>query len=191
MKNKTDVLRSIYLYAVSLVGLVTFVVGLLHGSNLLIDMLAKSRNIDYLYSELFSSIFAFLGGLFIFLYHWKIIVREGRLGKNKREVKETEEDFWGSLFFYIVSFIGIIIVLSSFIGFGSNIMKANYSYKNVPSNPGQKIPAEPKVTYAPNVEGMIKSAVSMIIGLFVWLVPYLRIEKEYKKNEDKGITEQH
>ena len=189
MKNKTDVLRSIYLYAVSLVGLITFIVALISGSNLLVDIIAKSR--PYAYSSLFSSIFAFIGGLFIFLYHWKIIVREGRLGKNKREVKETEEDFWGSLFFYIVSFIGIIIVLSSFIGFGSNIMKANYSYKNVPSNPGQKIPAEPKVTYAPNVEGMIKSAVSMIIGLFVWLVPYLRIEKEYKKNEDKGITEQH
>ncbi len=189
MKNRTDVLRSIYLYAVSLVGLITFIVALLSGSNLLIDILAKTREVGYSYSGLFSSLFAFAGGLFIFLYHWKIIVREGRFGKNKREVKETEEDFWGSLFFYIVSFIGIIIVLSSFIGFGSNIMKAHYSYKNVSPNPGQKIPTEPKVTYAPNVEGMIKSAVSMIIGLFVWLVPYLRIEKEYRENEGKGSTE--
>ncbi len=186
MKNRTDVLRSIYLYAVSLVGLITFVVALLSGSNLLIDILTKGKDVSYAYSGLFSSLFAFAGGFFIFWYHWRIITKEGRFGRKEREIKETEEDFWGTLFFYIVSFIGIVIVLSSFIRFGSNIMKANYSYKDVVPNPGQKIPSEPKVTYAPNVEGMIKSVVSMVIGLFVWLIPYLRVEKEYRKNEDKG-----
>ncbi len=191
MKNRTDVLRSIYLYAVSLVGLITFIFALLNGSNLLIDILSKNRDIGYAYSGLFSSLFALVGGLFIFLYHWKIISKEGRFGKRERLIKETNEDFWGSLFFYIVSFIGLMIVLFSFIRFGSNIMKAHYSQVNVSPNPepGKKIPLEPKITYAPDIEGMIKSAISMIIGLFVWLVPYTRLEKEYSKDESKGTAE--
>ncbi len=174
MKSKTKILRSVYLYTVSLIGLITFVFALIKGSNVLIDILLKNSQ-GYVYSNLFSSVFAIIGGLFVFLFHWKIVTNE----RNTGSPAKNDEDFWASLFFYIVSFVGIMIVLFSFINFGSNIVKADYHYPTV--KPGAKNPPKPNVTYYTDIRGMIKSTVSFIIGLFVWLLPYSKVRNKNKE----------
>ncbi len=182
MKNKIEILRSIYLFLLSLVGIVMAVFGLMSATSSVVDIIYKPDSL-YRVSSLASSSFALVVGTFIFIFHWAIIKREGRLGSAEGKIYQSDENFWSNFFFYAVAFIGLMIVSFSFISLGSGIFHVNYSKPPMvkPNSPGEKLPI-PNANISPNMEEIIKSAISFVIGFFVWISPWKIIAKLRKES---------
>ncbi len=187
--NKTEILRSIYLFIVSLIGIIMVIFGLISATYSVVDIIYRSDSL-YRVSSLASGAFAVAVGLFIFIFHWAIIKREGRLGTLKGKAYQLDENFWGNFFFYAVAFVGLMVMSFSFISLGSAIFHVNYSKipMSKPSVPGE-MPPIPKVNIYPNMERIIKSVISIGIGFFAWILPWRvvgRIGKENLRSEAKG-----
>ncbi len=91
MKNKTEILRTFYLYGVCVVTLTMFVFGIIAFTSEMLNLLflGGEEVAEWAYSILSivrNASLIVVGGL-IFLYHWKIISRERH---TKKEVKSDE-----------------------------------------------------------------------------------------------------
>ena len=178
MKSKTEILRSIYLFLVSLIGVTLIIFGLISISTSLIDVIFKKPDYVYKLSKLLNSGFSVLIGLFVFGFHWSIIKREGRLSSSDNRALQSDENFWGNLFFYSVSFIGLMIMIFSFISIGSAILKVNYSAMPPKSiSPSNKLTPKEVARVYTDIEAALKSSISFVIGLFSWLLPWTAIKK--------------
>jgi uncharacterized membrane protein len=197
MKNKVETIRSIYLYLVSLVGVLMIVFGLISFVNQLLTILIPqgvtqgSVNYEFYYSiqGIAREItFVFLG-IALFAYHWRLIVKEHRIGKRDAELEgESSMNFFEALFFYALSFIGIMVLSFSFASFVSNFFFVNdVSIKPLDpnANPSQILP-----TIAPNIRLIVQSGIASIIGLIVWLLSFAHIQNTYKKSllDSKSIN---
>ena len=191
MHSKTEVLRSIYLYLVSLVGVIMLVFSLIVASRSGINFIFRGSGKDlYFISEVARDTAAILAGLFLFLFHWNIIKNEGRFGSNTIHKVQSDDNFWGNLFFYIVSFVGLMVLVFSFIGIVGSLFAVNYVPVPMNSNPkipGASKPPIPNEYLHINVKSLLQNSVSFIIGLIVWLFPWNTLQKlragELKKYE--------
>ena len=156
--------------------------GLISASFSFVDIIYKADSL-YRISSLANGAFAVTVGLFIFIFHWAIIKREGRLGALKGKIYQSDENFWGNFFFYAVAFIGLMVISFSFISLGSAIFYVNYSKvpMSKPGVPGQAPPI-PKEYIYPNFEKIIKSVISIGIGSFAWILPWRVVEKVRKES---------
>ena len=178
MKSKIEILRSIYLFSISLIGVVMVIFGFISFTSSLVDVIYKTNSL-YKVSSLVSSGFSIIVGVFIFVFHWAIIKRENRFNLSKKKKYQSDESFWGSFFFYAVAFIGLMVMSFSFISLGANIFHT--TFMETPAlkpgtPPNGKLPP-PKVLISPDVGGIIKSSISIVIGFFVWLAPWKFVEK--------------
>ena len=183
MYSKTEVLRSIYLYLVSLVGVIMLVFSLIAASRSGINFVFRSSGKNlYFVSEIARDIAAILAGLFLFLFHWNIIKNEGRFGSNTFRKSQGDDNFWGNLFFYIVSFVGLMVLVFSFIGIIGSLFSVNYVAVPMNSNTNPKLPGASKLPIPNeylhiNVKSLLQNSVSFIIGLIVWLFPWNALQK--------------
>ncbi|MGC9124651.1 MAG: DUF5671 domain-containing protein [Caldisericaceae bacterium] len=187
MKNKVETVRSVYLYLVSLAGVLMIVFGLISFANELLNQLIPQTissggyNYSYYYTiqNLARSIAFVFIGIALFAYHWRLIVREHRIGKRDVELEsETSMNLFEALFFYIVSFIGIMVLSFAFASFVSNFfyVKSNYT---IPANPNEN-PVELPPNFGPDLRSIVQAGVSAIIGLAVWALAFTHVQRSYK-----------
>ncbi|MGB9833312.1 MAG: hypothetical protein ACPLPP_07395, partial [Caldisericum exile] len=112
MKNKVDIVRNIYLFGVSIIGIIFLIIGILRIVDAFSFIYFSSEGIKtehlYYYQNLYQGIVMALLGLLIFIFHWYFIVKEKRLGKMRNIEYESSMNFFEAIFFYLLSFIGII-----------------------------------------------------------------------------------
>ncbi len=181
MHSKTEVLRSIYLYLVSLVGVIMLIFSFIAASRHGIGFVFRGSGKDlYFVSEVARDIAAILAGLLLFLSHWNIIKNEGRFSSNTFRKVQNDDNFWGNLFFYIVSFVGLMIFVFSFISVVGSFFSVNYV--DVPITPEQKISGAPKPTIpdsylSVDVKSLLQSIASSVVGLVVWMLSWGTLQK--------------
>jgi len=181
MHSKTEVLRSIYLYLISLVGVIMLVFSLIAASRTGINFILRDSGKDlYLVSGIARDIAAILAGLFLFLFSWNIIKKEGRFGSNTIHKVQPDDNFWGNLFLYTVSFIGLMVVVFSFIGIVGSFFAVDYvkvPLDTSPKVPGtSKLPVPNEYLYT-NIKSLFQNSVSFVIGSIVWLFPWRALQK--------------
>jgi hypothetical protein len=189
MQNKTEALRSIYLYLVSLVGIIMFIFSLIALSRTGIGFLFHEGNNVASVSNMAKDVAAIIMGAFMFLFHWRIIQKESRFSTEKDSVVQQDDNFWGSLFFYALSFLGLMVFAFSFIGIAGALFDVNWTKIPVSTNPkipGNSKPPLPNEYLYVNVEGVLKSSVSFIIGMLVWILPWRILQKSRKEQLRKN-----
>ena len=91
-------------------------------------------------------------------------------------MNEERADFWRNLFFYIVSFIGLMIFIFSIVSFISSFFSVGY-----PRLPEPYMDKEPAM-YAPylhvDVRSLINSGTGAVVGFFMWFFTWRTIQKE-------------
>jgi amino acid permease len=188
VKNKVETVRNIYLYLISLAGILMIIFGLIGFVNQLLTQLIPQTvskgayDYSYYYSiqgMVRSITFVFLG-VALFAYHWRLIVREHRIGRRDIELEnETSMNFFEALFFYIVSFIGIMVLSFAFASFVSNFFYVQSNY-TVPASPNEA-PVELPPYFGPDVLSIVQDAIAAVIGAVVWLLAFAHVQNSYKK----------
>jgi len=105
-------------------------------------------------------------------------------------MNKEKADFLRSLFFYIVSFVGLMIFIFSIVNFISGFFSVGYpvSKPPLPLTPGTSEPVPPPVPYIQvDVRSLINSGTAAVVGFFLWIFSWRIIQKEHteKLNEDK------
>ena len=102
-------------------------------------------------------------------------------------MNKEKADFLRSLFFYIVSFVGLMIFIFSIVSFVSGFFSVGYPVSKPPL-PGTSEPVPPPTPYPQvDVRTLINSGTAAVVGFFVWIFSWRTIQKEHteKLNEDK------
>jgi len=181
MKNKAEIVRSIYLYLVSLTGVLMTVFSIINLSNNLLDYFFREQQY-YDYSYLINSSvrgLAFLIiGLLFFIYHWRIITHEKRIGKREEIIEvETKMNLFESIFFYALSYAGLMIFAFAFASFLTGFAYVTYIEK--PPIPESGIPANPSSQVSVNLKSIIQGIIAMVVGAVLWLLGWRHIQKAY------------
>ncbi len=90
-------------------------------------------------------------------------------------MNEEKSDFLRNLFFYIVSFIGLMIFIFSIVSVISSFFSVGYPTK-VPVPDMGSMPA-PYLQV--DVRSLINSGTGAVVGFFVWFFSWRSIQKEY------------
>ena len=100
-------------------------------------------------------------------------------------MNEEKFDFWRNLFFYIVSFIGLMIFMFSIISFVTGFFSVEYPEPPISKPVHGAIPPTPHLHI--DVRSLINSGTAAIVGFFLWIFSWGTIQKEHneKLNEDK------
>ena len=80
-------------------------------------------------------------------------------------MNEEEADFWKNLFFYIVSFIGLMIFIFSIVSFISGFFNVSY-------------PVYPVSNIHIDVRSLIDNGTATVVGFFMWFFTWRTIQKE-------------
>lgn len=90
-------------------------------------------------------------------------------------------DFLRSLFFYIISFIGLIIFMFSLVSFVTGFFSVQYPQPPLPKpKPGTPLP---KPYLHIDARSLINSGTAATVGFFLWIFSWRTIQKD--RNEDK------
>jgi hypothetical protein len=95
-------------------------------------------------------------------------------------MNEEKTDFLRNLFFYIISFIGLMIFIFSIVGVITSFFSVGYP--QFPTGVGKE-PIMPEPYLHVNVRSLINSGTGAVVGFLVWFFSWRTIQKEY--NEDK------
>ncbi len=192
MKNKVETVRSIYLYLLSLVGVIMIIFGLISFVNQLLTVLIPSSipqgdiNYELYYSiqGMVRNISFIIVGIVLLVYHWKLILKEHRIGKRDLENEsESSMNLFEAIFFYLLSFIGLMVFSFSLASFASNFFFIKETYA-VPVKPDTNLTPIPP-TIGPNVRYIVQSGIASIIGLVVWLLGFTHIHETYKNPDNQ------
>lgn len=92
-------------------------------------------------------------------------------------MSEEKSDFLRNLFFYIVSFIGLMIFIFSIVSVISSFFSVGYP--KVPAPEMGSMPAYRQV----DVRSLINSGTGAVVGFFVWFFSWRSIQKEYNVDD--------
>lgn len=177
MKNKAEVLRSIYLYLVSLTGILMVVFGIISMSDSLLNyFLREGQTFEFslLINQIVTAASFLIVGISFFVYHWRIIVREKRIGKRPETLElETKMNLFESIFFYALSYAGLMIFAFAFSQFLTGFAYFQYIEEPVKSN------GTPASTLTINLRSIIQGLIAMIIGAVLWLLSWRHIQNSY------------
>ncbi|BAL81368.1 hypothetical protein [Caldisericum exile] len=190
MKNKVDIVRSIYLFYVSLTGVIFLIVGLIKTTNALTSIYYPGTEIWYnkyfYFKDLYEGIVMTFLGLIIFLFHWYFIVKEKRLGKISDIQYESSMNFFEAIFFYLLCYVGITIFIISSINLVSGFYNINYPPPVIDES--GKIIKESTPYVTKDIGKIIRSIISMIIGFITFLIGFIRVQLSMKKIEKQEIN---
>jgi len=186
--RQRNVVRSIYLYLVTVVGIVMALTGLIgtitNVLNMYVFRLVTSDSMQNELATLLEFASAVAVGIPVWLYHWGIIQGARQrtpvsstpaasplpATETAAPVAETRRDLIRRLYIYLLSAIGLFIVMFNLINVAPNIYRAffmNTSPVTVPMKPDGSAVQSLENTYA--VQSLIRSIVAVVVGTPVWL----------------------
>lgn len=183
MKNKAEIVRSVYLYLVALTGILMIVFSIINISNSLLNFFFREgEDLSWLLNSTLRSIAFLISGIFFFAFHWGFIVKEKRIGKRPENFElETKMNLFESIFFYALSYAGLMIFAFSFSGFLSNFAYVQYLEKTVPEDMTNYVP---QTQLTVNIKYIIQNLIAMIIGAVLWVISFTHTQKSYVKGEE-------
>lgn len=189
MKQR-NVVRIIYLYLVTVVGIVMALTGLIGAiTNVLNMYVFRLITSDSMQNEL-ASLLAFASavavGVPVWLYHWNII-QESRqhapafvttapaatsepVTATVTPPPEVRRDIIRRLYIYLLSAIGLFIVMFNLINIAPSVYRAFFMSSipmMTPIQPGTTGPILQNNTYA--IQSLIRNIVAVLVGIPVWL----------------------
>jgi hypothetical protein len=189
MKQR-NVVRTIYLYLVTVVGIVMALTGLIGAiTNVLNMYVFRLITSDSMQNEL-ASLLTFVSsvavGVPVWLYHWSIIqeTRQYALTSPTTVPAATSEsvtaivtsqpevrrDLIRRLYIYLLSAIGLFIVMFNLINIAPDVYRAFFmslSPMTTPVQPNTAGPVSSNNTYA--IQSLIRNIVAVLVGTPVWL----------------------
>ena len=197
MKQR-DVVRTIYLYLVTVVGIVMALTGVIGTLTNLLNMyvfqLVTPDNMQSEIAMLLSFASAVAVGIPVWLYHWGII-QESRhhVGRSPATESATQaaaeitapvesprRDFIRRLYIYLLSAIGLFIVMFNLVNLASSIYRAfaiPMLMPVVPEKPDGALVSERNI-YA--IQSLTRTAVGVLVGLPVWLYHWRLGQREHQ-----------
>jgi hypothetical protein len=184
--RQRNVVRSIYLYLVTVVGIVMALTGLIgtitNVLNMYVFRLVTTDSMQNELATLLEFASAVAVGIPVWLYHWGIIqgTRQrtlaspaptpGSATETAAPVPEARRDLIRRLYIYLLSAIGLFIVMFNLISVAPNIYRAFFmtiSPATEPVKPDGSTVQSLANTYA--VQSLIRSIVAVVVGTPVWL----------------------
>jgi hypothetical protein len=179
MGNKSEIARNIYLFGVSLIGLVVFIVSFIQVAEALTSIYLPRVNIledkVYLYERLYQNLVLSVTGFLIFVFHWFFVVKERRLGKIQNVLFESNMNIFESIFFYLLAYVGIIILLTSV----PKIAHGFYTTVYPTVEPGKEQNISPYVVRDSAI--IVQGLISFFVGLITFIVGFLRTQRSMKR----------
>lgn len=186
MKQR-NLVRSIYLYAVTVAGIVMALTGLIgtltNVLNMYVFRLVSSDSMPYELGTLLEFVSAVLVGIPVWLYHWGIIqgsrhpvpaatapTQPVPTAEAAIPVPETRRDLVRRIYVYLLSAIGLFIVMFSLINIVPNLYRAYFMQVPTvtePMKPDGAVAAQGENSYA--IQSLIRNIVSVAVGTPVWL----------------------
>jgi hypothetical protein len=186
--RQRNVVRSIYLYLVTVVGIVMALTGLIgtitNVLNMYVFRLVTTDSMQNELATLLEFASAVAVGIPVWLYHWGIIqgarqhtpaspppaASPAPATETAAPVPEVRRDLIRRLYIYLLSAIGLFIVMFNLISVAPNIYRAFFmsiSPVTVPVKPDGSTVQSMANTYA--VQSLIRSIVAVVVGTPVWL----------------------
>ena len=200
MKQR-NVVRTIYLYLVTVVGIVMALTGLIGAITSVLNMYVfRLITADGMQNELatlleFASAVAV--GVPVWLYHWGIIqetrhhaptlatavthVTSETLTAAPAPLPEGRRDLIRRLYIYLLSAIGLFIVMFNLINVVPSIYRAFFMSPDPmmsPVKPDTTGLVSPANTYA--IQGLIRNIVAVLVGTPVWLYHWHLGQREHR-----------
>ena len=186
MKQR-NLVRSIYLYSVTVAGIVMALTGLIgtltNVLNMYVFRLVSSDSMPYELGTLLEFVSAVLVGIPVWLYHWGIIqgsrhpvpaatapTQPVPTAEAAIPVPETRRDLVRRIYVYLLSAIGLFIVMFSLISIVPNLYRAYFMQVPTvtePMKPDGAVAAQGENSYA--IQSLIRNIVSVAVGTPVWL----------------------
>jgi len=200
MKQR-NVVRTIYLYLVTVVGIVMALTGLIEGITSVLNMyvlrLVTSDSMQGALSSLLMSASAVAVGIPVWLYHWSIIqetrqrapapvttasvpTAESTMSAATLQ-PEVRRDLIRRLYIYLLSAIGLFIVMFSLIRVVPNIYQAffmSFAPVSQPVKPDTSTVQSLPNTYA--IQSLIRNIVAVVVGTPVWLYHWHLGQREHR-----------
>lgn len=201
MKQR-NVVRTIYLYLVTVVGIVMALTGLIGAITSVLNMyvfrLITSDSMQNELASLLSFASAVAVGVPVWLYHWGIIqetrqhapalatapaaVTSEPIAATTPPHPEARRDLIRRLYVYLLSAIGLFIVMFNLINIAPNVYRAFFmslSPVTTPVQPGTVGPVSPAAnTYA--IQSLIRNMVAVLVGTPVWLYHWHLGQREHR-----------
>ncbi|MHB8070625.1 MAG: DUF5671 domain-containing protein [Candidatus Cryosericum sp.] len=186
--RQRNVVRSIYLYLVTVVGIVMALTGLIgtitNVLNMYVFRLVTTDSMQNEVATLLEFASAVAVGIPVWLYHWGIIQGARQhtpaspaptpspapATEMAAPVPEARRDLIRRLYIYLLSAIGLFIVMFNLINVAPNIYRAFFMSVapiTVPVKPDGSTIQSVANTYA--VQSLIRSIVAVVVGTPVWL----------------------
>jgi hypothetical protein len=200
MKQR-NVVRTIYLYLVTVVGIVMALTGLIGAITSVLNMyvfrLITSDSMQNELASLLTFASAVAVGVPIWLYHWGI-VQETRqhapafaatpfpamsepVVATATPQAEVRRDLIRRLYIYLLSAIGLFIVMFNLINVAPNVYRAFFmslSPMTTPVQPNTAGPVSLNNSYA--IQSLIRNIVAVLVGTPVWLYHWRLGQREHR-----------
>ncbi|MFZ2414012.1 MAG: DUF5671 domain-containing protein [Candidatus Cryosericum sp.] len=200
MKQR-NVVRTIYLYLVTVVGIVMALTGLIGAITSVLNMyvfrLITSDSMQNESASLLSFASAVAVGVPVWLYHWSIIqetrhhasapatagaeVTSETLTAAPTSQPEGRRDLIRRLYVYLLSAIGLFIVMFNLINIAPSIYRAFFMSPDPmmsPLKPDTTGLVSPANTYA--IQSLIRNTVAVLVGTPVWLYHWHLGQREHR-----------
>jgi uncharacterized membrane protein len=190
MKNKVDIVRNVYLFGVSLIGIIFLIVGLIRITNSLTSIyfpkVGQGVDMIYQYKNLYEAIVMAVVGILVFAFHWYFIVKEKRLGRLSQIQNESSMNLFEAIFFYLLSFVGIMIFMTSLISMVGGFYSIQYPPPQI--DKGGNIMKESAPYVEKDIAQIVRSGISTLIGLATFVIGFARSQISMKKGENTEIN---
>lgn len=200
MKQR-NVVRTIYLYLVTVVGIVMALTGLIGAITNILNMyvfrLITSDSMQGETSSLLAFASAVAVGVPVWLYHWGIIqetrhhapagatITPAATGEPIEAIvapqSEVRRDLIRRLYIYLLSAIGLFIVMFNLVNVAPSVYQAFFmvaSPVTKPLEPGISKSVSYENTYA--VQSLIRNIVAVLVGTPVWLYHWHLGQREHR-----------
>lgn len=199
--RQRNVVRTIYLYLVTVVGIVMALTGLIGAITSILNLYVFHLiTPDGVQSELASVLgftSAVLVGVPVWLYHWNIIqeTRQHGVKPVERPIAEVSEaaasvpvpqgdnrrDLIRRLYIYLLSAIGLFIVMFNLVNIAPNVYRGFFMLSGPYTSPAQPDSTAMTTgnTYA--VQSLIRNIVAVLVGVPVWLYHWRLGQHEHRE----------
>jgi len=198
--RQRNVVRTIYLYLVTVVGIVMALTGLIgvitSVLNLYVFRLITPDGVQNELASVLGFSSAVLVGVPVWLYHWNIIqeTRQHMAGSSVRPSGEASEvtasvpapqtearrDLIRRLYIYLLSAIGLFIVMFNLVNIAPNIYRGFFMSSGPYTSPAapDSIAISTGNTYA--IQSLIRNIVAVLVGIPVWLYHWRLGQREHQ-----------
>jgi hypothetical protein len=198
MKQR-NVVRTIYLYLVTVVGIVMALTGLIGAITSVLNMyvfrLITSDSMQNELATLLGFASAVAVGVPVWLYHWGIIQETRQhapvVATTPSAVAsepvagtpqpEARRDLIRRLYIYLLSAIGLFIVMFNLISVAPNVYRAffmSFGPVTSPIKPDATVQAVSANTYS--IQALIRNIVAVLVGTPVWLYHWHLGQREHR-----------